>query len=248
MVDIQFPKNELGILINKIAPDIKKRKLRFIFFYFLFIIYFSLPTFQVPLLDYSHFRITSLMEQRAIEHNLLYYPEQSWVSINDVNPNLLKAIISMEDGNFFHHKGIDWKAIKTSIRANKRRGRIIRGGSTITMQLAKNLYLNTGRNFYRKAKELIIAFRMEKEITKKTILQNYINAVEWGEGIFGIKKASETYFHKEPSDLNLNECIKLAAVIPSPLVHKPDVNSNYVLRRSSIIRRRIADVILFPKN
>ena len=89
---------------------------------------------------------------------------------------------------------------------------------------------------------------MEKEISKKAILQNYINAVEWGDGIFGIKKASEIYFHKEPSELNLNECTRLAAVIPSPLVHKPNANSNYVLRRSSIIRGRLGDIILFPKS
>ena len=248
MINLQFPKNELGIFFDKIILHIKRKRLKFFLLYILFIFYFSLPSFKIPLLEYSHFRITSLMEQRTLEHDLLYYPEQSWVSIDDVNPNLLKAIISSEDGNFFYHKGIDWKAIKTSIKTNKRRGRIIRGGSTVTMQLAKNLYLNTGRNFYRKAKELLIAFRMEKELTKRAILQNYINAVEWGDGIFGIKEASEIYFHKEPLKLNLNECIRLAAVIPSPLVHKPDANSNYVVRRSSIIRRRIADVILFPNH
>ncbi|MFZ0454486.1 MAG: monofunctional biosynthetic peptidoglycan transglycosylase [Ignavibacteriaceae bacterium] len=248
MINFQFPGNEIGFLLDKIIPFIKRRKLQSILLYIVFIFYFSLPSFQIPLLQYSHFRITSLMEQRAFEHNLLYYPGQSWVNIDNVNPNLLKAIISMEDGNFFHHKGIDWKAIKTSIKTNKRRGIIVRGGSTITMQLAKNLFLNTGRNFYRKAKELLIAFRMEKEISKKAILQNYINAVEWGDGIFGIKKASEIYFHKEPAGLSLNECIRLASVIPSPLIHKPNVNSNYVLRRSSIIRGRIADVVLFPKN
>ncbi len=247
MSNLQFPKNELGLLTDKVTPIMKKRKLKSVFLYILFLLYFSLPSFQIPLLEYSHFRITSLMEQRAIEHNLIYYPRQSWVSIDEVNPELLKAIISMEDGNFFQHKGIDWKAIKTSITTNKRKGRIVRGGSTITMQLAKNLYLNTGKNFYRKAKELLIDFRMEKEISKRAILQNYINAVEWGDGIFGIKEASEVYFHKEPIKLNLNQCVRLAAVIPSPLIHKPNVNSNYVLRRSSIIRGRIADVILFPK-
>ena len=248
MINLQFPKNELGNLFDKIIPFVKKHRSKSILLYILFIMYFSLPSFQIPLLEYSHFRITSLMEQRAFEHNMIFYPKQSWVSIDEVNPYLLKAIISMEDGNFFQHKGVDWKQIKTSIRTNKRRGRTVRGGSTITMQLAKNLYLNTGRNFYRKAKELLIAFRMEKEISKKAILQNYINAVEWGDGIFGIKKASEIYFHKEPSELNLNECTRLAAVIPSPLVHKPNANSNYVLRRSSIIRGRLGDIILFPKS
>jgi monofunctional biosynthetic peptidoglycan transglycosylase len=248
MINLQFPQNELGYLIERALPFVEKHKLKIVFAYIFFIAYFSLPSFHIPFLEYSHFRVTSLMEQRAFEHNMLYYPKQSWISIDEVNPNLLKAVISIEDGNFFQHKGIDWKQIKTSIKTNRRKGKIVRGGSTITMQLAKNLYLNTGKNFYRKAKELLIAFRMEKEISKRTILQNYINAVEWGNGIFGIKEASELYFNKEPSDLNISECIRLASVIPSPLIHKPNVNSNYVLRRSSIIRGRIGDVILFPKS
>jgi monofunctional glycosyltransferase len=248
MNNIQFSHNELGIILIKVLPLIREKKAKIFLVYILSILYFSLPSFQIPLLEYSHFRITSLMEQRAIENNMVYYPKQSWVSIDDVNPMALKAIISMEDGSFFQHKGVDWKEIKTSIRTNKRRGRTARGGSTITMQLTKNLYLNTGRNFIRKAKEVLITFRMEKEISKRAILQNYINAVEWGDGIFGIKEASETYFHKEPADLNLNECSRLAAVIPSPLIHKPNINSPYVLRRSSIIRGRLGDIILFPKS
>lgn len=187
------------------------------------------------------------MEQRAIENNLLFYPRQSWVDIVDVNPNLLRSIISMEDGSFFQHKGIDWKELKTSMRLNQRRGRASRGGSTITMQTAKNLYLTTDKSLLRKAKELLITFRMEKELSKKGILQNYINAVEWGNGIFGIKKAADIYFKKDPDELNKNECARLAAVIPSPLKYQPDQNSRYVIRRASIIRGRMNDVILFPE-
>jgi monofunctional biosynthetic peptidoglycan transglycosylase len=247
MNDLQFPRNELEIIFESLVPFFKRKKIKSVVIYTLFIFYFSIPSLQIPILEYSHFRVTSLMEQRAIENNLLYYPRQSWININSVNPVLLKSIISIEDGAFFQHKGIDWKEIKSSMKTNKRRGRTVRGGSTITMQLAKNLFLNTKRNFFRKAKELLIAFRMEKEISKRAILQNYINAVEWGNGIFGIKKASEFYFHKEPGDLTVNECARLAAVIPSPLVHKPNINSRYVLRRSSIIRGRVSDIILFPK-
>jgi len=247
MINLQFPQNELAIILNKIIPFLEKRKFTSVFIYTFFIIYFSIPSFQIPFLEYSHLRITSLMEQRAMEKKMAYYPEQSWTGIDNINPSLLKAVISMEDGSFFNHKGVDWKEIKTSLRTNKRRGNNVRGGSTITMQLAKNLYLTTKKNFFRKAKELLISFRMEKEISKKAILQNYINAIEWGDGIFGIKKASEIYFNKEPVNLNINECSRLAAVIPSPLVHKPNTNSRYVLRRSSIIRSRLADVVLFPK-
>ena len=247
MSNFQLSSFELGTHFDRLLPLLKKRKSQSIILYILFLLYFSLPSFQIPLLEYNHFRITSLMQQRAIEHKLLYYPRQSWVNIDEVNPYLLKSIISMEDGSFFYHKGIDWEELQNALRTNKRRGRTIRGGSTLTMQLAKNLYLTTERTVFRKAKEFVITFRMEKELTKRAILQNYINAVEWGNGIFGIKNASEIYFNKEPENLTVNECARLAAVIPSPLKHAPNINSAYVLRRASIILGRANDVILFPE-
>lgn len=243
----QFPQNELAVIFEKSLQRVKKKKLLSIFLYLLFLIYFSIPSFTIPLLEYSHVRITSLMEQRAIEHNLIFYPKQSWINIDKVNPNLLKAVIVMEDDAFFFHKGIDWRQLDKSLRENKRSGRIIRGGSTITMQLAKNLYFTTERNLLRKAKELLVTFRMEKEISKRAILENYINCVEWGRGIFGIKEAAETYFKKKPSKLTEDECARLAAVIPSPLEHKPNTNSRYVLRRAGIALARLNSVILFPK-
>ncbi|MHB8338347.1 MAG: biosynthetic peptidoglycan transglycosylase, partial [Ignavibacteriaceae bacterium] len=198
MPPLQISENELGWLFEKMLPGIKKRKLQNLILYMLFLIYFSIPSFQIPLLEYSHVRISSLMEQRALEHDLIFYPHQSWVNINKVNPNLLKAIISMEDDDFFHHKGVDWKQLDDALKLNKRRKRIIRGGSTLTMQLAKNLYLTTERNILRKAKELLITFRMEKEISKRAILQDYVNEIEWGDGIFGIKEASQKYFGRSP--------------------------------------------------
>lgn len=247
MTKEKFSDNELAFLFEKLVLFYKKRKTATVLLYILSVLYLSIPSFQIPLLEYSGFRITSLMEERAIQHDMIFYPRQSWIGIDKVNPGLLKAILSLEDGAFFFHKGIDWEQLDKSLKTNKRRGRIVRGGSTITMQLAKNLYLTTERNIFRKAKELLITFRMEKELTKKAILQNYINAVEWGNGIFGIEEASEFYFHKMPKDLTTKECARLAAVIPSPLKHAPNSNSNYVLRRSSIAIGRMNDIILFPK-
>lgn len=247
MNNIQFSQLEISNLLEKSLPFLKARKFQSSVLYLLFLLYLSIPSLQIPVLEYSHFRITSLMQQRAIEKNLDYYPQQSWVNIDDVSPKLLKGIISMEDGDFFHHKGIDWKELNTALKVNKRRGRAVRGGSTLTMQLAKNLYLTTKKSVFRKAKEFLITIRMEKELSKRAILQNYINAVEWGDGIFGVKKASEIYFNKEPWQLSTVECAKLAAVIPSPLVHAPNKNSAYLVRRSSIILGRLNDIILFPK-
>ena len=243
----QFPENEIAQIADKIIPYLKKRKLQSFLLYVIAVAYFSIPSFQIPLLEYSHTRITSLMEERAIEHDLIYYPRQSWVSIYKINPNLLRAILSMEDDAFFTHKGIDWKQLNISLKENKRRKRVIRGGSTITMQLAKNLYFTTERNVIRKAKEILITFRLEKELTKKSILENYVNVIEWGDGIFGIKEAAEAYFHVTPAKLTTAECARLAAVIPSPLEHKPNANSGYVVRRSGIALARLNNVILFPK-
>jgi monofunctional biosynthetic peptidoglycan transglycosylase len=242
----QFSKNELAEIFGKALPTIKKKKIFFSFLYIALIFYFSIPSFNIPWLQYGRTRITSLMEQRALENFMIYYPRQSWVDIDDVNPSLLKAIVSMEDGKFFTHKGIDWKELKTSIRLNKRRGRSVRGGSTITMQLAKNLFLSTSKSVFRKGKEFLITLRIEKELSKKSILENYINIIEWGDGIFGIKKAAEIYFNKEPRNLSFIESSRLAAVIPSPLRHDPSANSPYVGRRSSIIRGRSGNIQLFP--
>lgn len=246
MISIQFPESELAILLGRFIRKYRRRKFAVGISYFFIVIYLSIPSFSIPLLEYSSFRVTSLMEQRAIEHFMFFYPKQSWVDIEDINPNLLRCIVSMEDGKFFNHRGIDWYELEKSMKTNKRRKRIARGGSTITMQLAKNIFLRTDRNVFRKAKELLITVRMEKEVSKMAMLENYVNAIEWGDGIFGIKKASEIYFDKQPEELTLNQCSRLAAVIPSPLEHKPTDNTSYVLRRSSEIRSRYNDVIL-PK-
>ena len=244
MQNYQLPINELGELFNRTIPYVAKNKFKSLFLIIIFLVYFSFPGLQIPVLEYNSFRITSLMEQRAMENYMIYYPGQSWEDIDNVKPALLKAIISMEDGKFFKHKGIDWVELSRSMRANRRRGRSVRGASTITMQLAKNLYLSTDKSVIRKAKELLITFRMEKELSKKAILENYINAVEWGEGVFGINKAAGVYFDKDPSELSVIEASRLAAVVPSPLRYAPNKNTNYVLRRSSIIRSRLNDVLL----
>ena len=240
----QFPENEVSVLFNNLIEKIKKKKFLFLFIYLVLVFYLSVPSFLIPVLEYNEFRITALMEQRAIEKCLIYYPHQSWISLKNINPNLAKCIIGLEDGRFFIHRGIDWYELNKSISTNKRRKKIARGGSTITMQLAKNLFLSTDKYVFRKAKELLIAFRMEKEISKQAILENYLNAIEWGVGIFGAKEASEIYFNKEPDKLNINECSRMAAVIPSPLLHKPTDNSRYVLRRAARSRELYSDVIL----
>lgn len=239
---VQFQPNELGNLFDKFLPFYRQRKKTYWLVYILLLFYLSLPSFMIPTLEWGRFRVTALMEQRAIENYMLFYPRQSWSSFGDINPMLPKCIIGLEDGKFFNHKGIDWYELEKSLATNKRRQKVARGGSTITMQLAKNLFLNTNRSVLRKAKEFVITLRMEKEISKEAILTNYLNAVEWGDGIFGAKKAADIYFNKKPSELSFNECSRMAAVIPSPLRHKPSDNSGYVGRRATRSRGRSADV------
>ncbi len=235
---------ELTAFIQSILEYAGKHKFRFGALYLLLLLYFSLPGLNIPLIEYRGNSISSLMDQRARESFLFYIPWFSYVDVDEVSPYVLRGIISMEDGNFFEHKGVDWKELKKSMRVNTRRKKFARGGSTITMQLSKNLYFTTNKSFFRKGKELLVTFRLEKEVSKKALLENYVNIVEWGDGIFGIQKASKEYFGKNAYELSLNESSRLAAVIPSPLKHKPNESSGYVLRRAGMIRGRYSDVIL----
>jgi monofunctional biosynthetic peptidoglycan transglycosylase len=235
---------EITILTDRFLAVFKEHKLRTLFLYFLFLAYFSLPGLQIPLFEYQTKRISSVMEQRALEHYLIFYPAQSSVSLDEVSPVLFKSILCMEDDGFFTHHGVCWSELQKSMQLNAKKKKAARGGSTVTMQLAKNLFFTTNKSIFRKAKELIVTFRMEKEISKSAILRNYVNVIEWGDGIFGIREASNTFFNKEPSQLSLAEASRLAAVIPSPLVHSPAANSKYVARRSSIIRSRYINIAL----
>ncbi|RPI65287.1 MAG: hypothetical protein EHM47_18890 [Ignavibacteriales bacterium] len=108
----QIPQLEITDFFLKVLSFVKRNKIRSILLYLLFLFYFSLPSFSIPILEYNSFRFTSLMEQRAIEKEMTFYPRQSWTDIDDVSPNLLKSIIAMEDGSFFYHKGVDWKELK----------------------------------------------------------------------------------------------------------------------------------------
>lgn len=240
----QISNNELGELWSLIAPIVKKNKFKSGIILIISLFYLSLPSFNLPLIEYNRFYATSFMEERALQNSLFFIPKHSWISIDNISPNLIKAVISMEDGKFFIHKGIDWEEIEKSLAINKRRKKIARGGSAITMQLAKNLYLRPDKNIFRKGKELLIACRIEKEVSKKSILEYYLNAIEWGKGIFGIKKAANIYFNKAAKDLKTEEAARLAATIPSPLRYKPTDNKAYVLRRKSIILQRMNDVII----
>jgi monofunctional glycosyltransferase len=202
----------------------------------------SLPYFGVYRLRSDNPDETALMRQRlreAEKEGKQLKIVNQWIPLSRVPKHVQEAIIVAEDGTFYEHGGIDWFEVQESLEKNLEEGRPARGASTITQQLAKNLFLSTSKDPIRKLKEVAITLMMEKALSKQRILEIYINIVEWGRGIFGIEAAARTYFGKSASALTLEEATRLAAVIPSPLRHRPDADSKYVLRRKAIVLNRM---------
>lgn len=164
---------------------------------------------------------------------------QTWVPYGRISPVLKRAVIVTEDAAFFDHDGIDLNEIKVSFEKNWEEGEFLRGASTITQQLAKNLYLSPSRNPMRKVTELLITRRLEAELTKRRIFEIYLNVIEWGDGIFGCEAASRAYFGKSSADLTTEEAALLAGAIINPRVHSPAKPTKRLLRRQQIILRRL---------
>ena len=174
--------------------------------------------------------------------------QQAWVPLSRVSPYIKKAVVIAEDGEFWSHEGFDFEAMEEALLKNIREGRIKAGGSTITQQLAKNLYLDPRKTPARKLKEGIIAWRLEREFSKKEILELYLNVAEWGDGIFGVEAASRRYFGKSSSELTPEEAARLVVVLPNPRRWSPVGNSRYVERRSravynTMVKRGIVPVV-----
>ena len=164
---------------------------------------------------------------------------QQWIPYRQISPFLRRAVIVTEDAAFFDHDGIDMAEIKASLEKNWEEGNFLRGGSTITQQLAKNLYLSPSRNPMRKVTELLIARRLEAALTKQRIFEIYLNMIEWGDGIFGCEAAARTYFGKSCANLDVPEAALLAGAIINPRVHNPAKPTQRLLRRQQIILRRM---------
>jgi len=204
--------------------------------------YLSLPNNSLQKLETSNPQRTALMRQReeeAAKAGKPFHVQQTWVPLNRISPNIAHAVIVSEDGTFYENGGVDWYEVEESIEKNLEEGRAARGASTISQQLAKNLFLSTSKNPLRKLQELIITLRMERLLSKERILEIYLNIVEWGNGIFGVEAAARKYFGKPAADLSREEAARLAAVIPSPLRHQPTQSSPYVEKRASLILERM---------
>jgi monofunctional biosynthetic peptidoglycan transglycosylase len=186
--------------------------------------------------------VTALMRQRraqAARQGRRYRPDQRWVPYERVSPLLRRAVLIAEDDAFYSHGGLDWNEIRASARKNLERGRVVRGGSTITQQLAKNLYLGDERTLTRKLKEVLLAVRLERALGKRRIFELYLNLIEWGDGIYGIEAAAERYFGVPAAALDARQAVRLAAVIINPRRYSPTRPAARIERRARIIASRM---------
>jgi len=167
---------------------------------------------------------------------------QRWVSYSRVSQDLKRAVLVAEDDAFWQHEGVDLEQLQESLGTDWTRGRFVRGGSTITQQLAKNLYLSPSKNPLRKLRELIIARRLEAELKKARILELYLNVIEWGDGVYGVEAATRAYFHISAAELGPPEAALLAAAIVNPRLLNPARPTARLVRRQQLILRRMGYV------
>lgn len=180
---------------------------------------------------------TAFMEYRQEEwaqQNRDMELTQKWVPMSQISPNVIKAVLIGEDDKFWNHDGFDVKGMEQALEKTLKKGKVA-GGSTISQQLSKNLYLSPSKNPVRKVKEAIITWRIEKTLSKRRILEIYLNVAEWGDGIFGIEAAARHYYHKSAKNLTGREAARLAAVLPNPIRYNPTGDQKYVQNRSRII-------------
>jgi monofunctional glycosyltransferase len=206
-------------------------------------IYLTLP--DVRVLRSSNPSTTAFMDLRAAEARQRGEPvtrDQRWVAYARISQQLKRAVLVAEDSAFWTHEGVDYEQLKESMEVNWERGEFARGASTITQQLAKNLYLSPSKNPVRKLRELLIARRLEAALTKQRILELYLNLIEWGDGIWGAEAAARRYFHKPANDLSPQEAALLAAAISNPHVLDPGHPSARLRRRQQMIMRRMGAV------
>lgn len=159
-----------------------------------------------------------------------------WRRLDQISPLLRAAVIYAEDARFYQHEGVDWAAIEKAVESNYQRGAMAIGGSTITQQLAKNLYLSPSRSMLRKVRELLITARLEHALEKPRILELYLNVAEWGDGVFGAEAAARHWFGRSASKLTAVQAARLAVALPNPFVRTPR-------RRGAVLQRKVAKLL-----
>jgi len=168
----------------------------------------------------------------------------AWVDYGAISVHLKRAVVAAEDARFIEHEGVDWEAIQKALETNRKRGRPARGGSTISQQLAKNLFLSSERSYVRKGQELVITFMIEALWDKRRILEVYLNVAEWGDGVFGAEAAARHYFNTSASRLGPEESARLAVMLPRPKFYDRNRGSEYLARRAGTILRYMGDAVI----
>jgi len=164
-----------------------------------------------------------------------------WVEYEKISNHLKRALIASEDAKFVDHEGFDWEGIQKAYEKNMRRGKIVAGGSTISQQLAKNLFLSTKRTPWRKAEEVIITLMLETLLDKRRIFEIYLNVIEWGNGVFGAEAAARHYYRTSAGQLSVEQAAKLAAMVPNPRFYDRNRQARGLLRKTGIILERMDD-------
>jgi monofunctional biosynthetic peptidoglycan transglycosylase len=206
-------------------------------------LYLTLP--DVRALRTQNPQTTAFIELRArqaLEQGEPVRRVQRWLPYSRIAASLKRAVIVTEDSAFWQHEGVDYQQLKESMETNLERMEFARGASTITQQLAKNLYLSPSKNPVRKLRELLIARRLEAELSKQRILELYLNVIEWGNGVYGAEAAARTHFGKSASELTSQESALLAAAISNPRVFDPGHPTARLRRRQDMILRRMGAV------
>jgi monofunctional biosynthetic peptidoglycan transglycosylase len=186
---------------------------------------------------------TSFMDRQLSllrEKNPKAQLRHKWVPYNRISNNLKRAIIAAEDSHFSEHEGVDWEAMQKAYEKNTKKGKVVAGGSTITQQLAKNLFLSGERSYLRKAQEVAITYMLEFLMDKERIFEIYLNVVEWGVGVFGAEAAAQYYYGVPAASLGPEQAARLAVMLPRPRFYDKNRGSGYLARRTDLILRRMS--------
>ena len=170
--------------------------------------------------------------------------KHEWVPYDRISNNLKRAVVASEDANFADHPGVDFEALEKAYNRNNRKHKVVGGGSTITQQLAKNLFLSGERSYLRKGQEMVIALMLETVMSKRRILEVYLNVVEFGRGVFGAEAAARYYFKVPAASLAPFQAARLAVMLPNPRYYDRHRSTNYLVKRTVLIQRRMASAEL----
>jgi len=185
---------------------------------------------------------SAFMEDRLVvlhEKNPDAKLRHNWIPYDKISLNLKRALVAAEDANFMEHEGFDWDAIQRAYERNMKKGKVVAGGSTISQQLAKNLFLSSKRSSWRKLEEAIITVMLETVLSKQRIFEIYLNIIEWGNGVFGAEAASRYYFDKSAANLDAWEAARLASMVPNPRYYDRNRSTAFLDKKTNLILGRM---------